>query len=871
MNGTPSPSDFWAKLKYKNNERSTGEIVAWNPLLAHSADVAAVTEVLLQRTILRERLATLVGWDELSDVHVARLSALAAIHDAGKVNQGFQNRAFGEKPTADHVSPIVSIFEADRPVEYLESLNVIELLDWFPDGHGQEAVYRFLLATWGHHGQPVKPQSFNPLLWEASGARDPLEGLEELVSYARKWFPSAFSGEARPFPIDPPLQHAFNGVLTLADWIGSDADLFDFADSREDPMPRARKQAREAVEQLFLDPQPARQSMSSDAGFDHILEDPSWDPYPIQQAVRDVPIRENGGLVVLESDTGSGKTEAALARFVRLFQVGRVDGMYFAVPTRTAAQQLHERVREAAKRLFPENARPPVVQAVPGYIKADDVEATRLPGFEVRWDDAIEHRGWAAESSKRYLAGPIVVGTVDQALLSALQASHAHMRAAALMRHFLVVDEVHASDAYMTRLMDRVLGQHLAAGGHALLMSATLGASARVHLTTGGRASVPCLEEAVGQDYPFVTYARAARQEPEHVHAASSGKSKTVEPDVRPLAGDAQAVAELALENAWQGARVLVIRNLVDDCMAVQRALEDRAGRDTALLFGVNETPAPHHSRFAPDDRQELDRAIEETFGKDALERGVVAVATQTVEQSLDLDADLMITDLCPMDVLLQRIGRLHRHSRARPDGFETARCVVLTPEERDLTPAITGDGSAIKGQHGHGTVYDDLRVIEATWQVLEDDALAPWQIPEDNRQLVERATHPEPLRTIVEDGGDAWDQHEQWVLGARQADLQAAGYVELDRSQHFGEELFPDDLQKVRTRLGQDDHRILLPEPILGPFGKTIGELSVSEWQLGEPPETEEASDVTAFEGGFRFAFSGETFQYDRFGLAVD
>jgi CRISPR-associated endonuclease/helicase Cas3 len=451
-------------------------------------------------------------------------------------------------------------------------------------------------------------------------------------------------------------------------------------------------------------------------------------------------------------------------------------------------------------------------------------------------------------------------------LLSTLQASHAHMRAAALLRHFLVVDEVHASDAYMTRLMDRVLDQHLAAGGHALLMSATLGASARVHLTTDD-GNVPDPDDAEDEDYPLVTHVDADRTDPESIHAASSDASKTVEPALSDAADAPKEVARRALDHAQNGARVLVIRNLVDDCIETQEELESLA-EDETLLFGVGDTPAPHHSRFAPDDRQRLDDAVENTFGPDTPNRGVVAVATQTVEQSLDLDADLMITDLCPMDVLLQRIGRLHRHSRTRPDGYETARCVVLTPEERDLAPHISDDGQAF-GPHGLGTVYGDLRVLDATWTVLGNDALAPWRIPDDNRTLVERATHPEALRAVVDDGDDAWHRHEQWVLGARQADRQATGHVTIDRTEPFGAEPFPDDLGPAKTRLGQEDYRVELPNPAPGPFGTPIKELSVSAWQLDDPPETEEASDVSREDGGFSFRFSGHSFQYDRLGLS--
>lgn len=863
MDGAPNSSQFWAKLKHRDGDRSTGEVVAWHPLLAHSADVAAVTEVLLQRTILRTRLASLIGWENLSDVHVARLSALAALHDAGKVNHGFQNRAFGKTPEADHVTPMANVYNAADPLAYLAPLGIADLQDWAAD---LDVLGHLLLATFGHHGTPVPPGAHDPMLWENSDDRDPEAGLARLDAHVREWFPAAYDGTAPAFPATPAFQHAFNGLLTLADWIGSDETFFPFADTLDAPMERARAHAAEAVDALFLDPSGPRAALATDSGFDQILEQPTWDPYPIQKAVRDVPLHHNGGLAVLESDTGSGKTEAALARFVRLFQAGAVDGLYFAVPTRTAATQLHDRITAAVQRLFPEDQRPPVVQAVPGYIKADDVTATRLPdSFAVRWDEEVQHRGWAAESSKRYLAGPIAVGTVDQVLLSTLQASHAHMRAAALLRHFLVVDEVHASDAYMTRLMDRVLDQHLAAGGHALLMSATLGASARVHLTTDD-GDVPDPDDAEDEAYPLVTHVDADRTDPESIHAASSDASKTVEPE---LSGDAdapRAVARRALDHAQNGARVLVIRNLVDDCIETQKELESLA-EDETLLFGVGGTPAPHHSRFAPDDRQRLDDAVENTFGPDTPNRGVVAVATQTVEQSLDLDADLMITDLCPMDVLLQRIGRLHRHSRTRPDGYNTARCVVLTPEERDLTPHISDDGLAF-GPHGLGTVYGDLRVLDATWTVLANDALAPWRIPEENRLLVERATHPEALRAVVTEGGEAWHRHEQWVLGSKQADRQATGHVTIDRDQPFGVEPFPDDLGTAKTRLGQEDYRVELPTPAPGPFGTPIEELSVSEWQLDDPPETEAATDVSAEDGGFTFQFSGHSFRYDRFGL---
>jgi CRISPR-associated endonuclease/helicase Cas3 len=911
MQGPPKPHQFWAKLHPDYPEKKN-----WHPLLAHSADVAAVTEALLEQTILRDRLASLIGWEDLDPVHIARLSALAAIHDAGKVNHGFQNNAFrGAQPRRGHVKPIVAVLEGSQHIEQiLFALRIGEMLDddWFPN---IVTLKGFLRATWGHHGEPISPRAhtFNIDLWEGGESPTPMDGLEEIGEATGQWFSEAFDREVRPFPRDAVFQHAFNGVLTVADWIGSDsANFFDFADDlEEDPIHDAKKQARSAIEELFLDASKTRERLPEDVGFDRVL--PDHEPHKIQRKVRNLRVHESGSLTVLESDTGSGKTEAAVARFFHLFQEEEpalVDGMYFAVPTRTAAKQLHGRLKEIRDKVFeevPKEERPPVVQAVPGYIKADEVEGitedeegTPLPNFEVLWPDEMpKTRGWAAENPKRYLTGAIVVGTIDQVLLSTLRVNHAHMRASALLRHFLVVDEVHASDPYMTHMLNKVLDQHMSAGGHALLMSATLGASARVHFTTNGTGRLPSLEEAESDDYPLVTHVDAARTNPESCYASSGGQPKVVEPNERSIAEKPEAIAELALEKAQRGARVLIIRNTVSGCIETQREVESAAEDNDLFLFGIQKekegefVPTPHHSRFSSVDRKLLDSALENAIGKKSdREEGIVVVATQTVEQSLDIDADLLITDLCPMDVLLQRIGRLHRHSkkqsdRERPEGFKTARCIILTPENRDLSSAIVesgkNEGSGLNGPHGLGTVYSDLRAIEATWRVIENDDLRPWHIPTSknnefanagNRTLVERSTHETRLSEIVEQfveqGKDVWETHHEWVLGTNLADRDAAGFVEIDRGEQYGVREFNGNLESVKTRLGRDDYRIILPIDVPSPLSsdESISELSVSEWKVDEPPETEEAEDVTTFDGGFTFNYGGYAFRYNRFGL---
>ena len=869
-----TPEDFWAKLKITN-----GEVVEWHPLLAHCADVAAVAEALLQRSILRRRHARLLGLDDLSSAHIGRLAYLVALHDAGKTNHGFQRKAFDEKGRREgHVSVILNLLLESRSSivkEAFEALALVDMADWFDTEAG---LWNTLSATLAHHGRPVAAETpATTQIWQPNDVRDPVAGLRRLRTAAESWFPAAFTDDVEPFDPSPPFQHAFNGLVTLADWIGSDDSIFEYADSLEDRMPDARRFAAEAVEEMGLAPSSYREELGHEPpDFSRVSEFP---PYEIQQACMDLDLHERGSLTILESNTGSGKTEAVLARFLRLFHAGLVDGLYFALPTRTAATQLHVRVTEAMKRAFDENESPQVVLAVPGYLRVDDSEGRRaqdvdprLPKFEVLWPDneseRFRYRAWAAEQPKRYLSGVIAVGTIDQALLSCLQVNHAQLRATSLMRHLLVVDEVHASDEYMTTLLEEVLDRHLEAGGHALLMSATLGSAAASRFL---KQSTMSYERAVNLPYPLLRHVSAAREDVELVaaraqHAQDDAPEldKDVRPTPIPIAGDAEAIAQRALDAASEGARVLVIRNTVGLCMDVQQALEQQTPNDDSRLFRVAGRPAPHHSRYAAADRKTLDERIEEDLGKRSDRSGFVVVATQTVEQSLDLDADLMLTDLCPIDVLLQRVGRLHRHQRRRPAGFEQPRVEVLVPDSRDLSEYITQ-----QGKYGHGYVYADLRIIELTWRLVEDRDI--WSIPEHNRELVEFATHPARLDAVATELGDVWSTHQKEVRGNQLGDRQQARLSKIKRDKPFAEAAFPPEIEDSRpkTRLGLEDRRVGFEEPIVGPFGHRLSELTIPQHLCRHvPADVELATNVRADENSCTFRFDTLTFHYDRLGL---
>ena len=866
----------------------------------HLADVGACFEALLEQPTIRMRLARTGEREDLDRATVSRLSVLAALHDIGKVNMGFQTQIWrpedlpgGRVPASfrrvGHTRDTVPVLDENGDTEtsswFFPALGFDEMLQW-DDRDGLTTCSLFVAAL-SHHGLPLNLQetlSPNPALWRGFGGLDPRECVGRIAGLVREWFPDAFGGNREALPPQPTFQHMFLGLCTLADWIGSDEGWFKYRGEPDDGyMAHARRQARHAVEATGLDIREQRDlfgGMPPRTGFSDLFEVPGGASNAIQRRTAlETPLDEP--LVIIESETGSGKTEAALWRFARMYEARLVDGLYFALPTRSAASQLHARVNRFIARMFPEEHQPEPVLAVPGYLKAGDFTGKHLGDYQVWWEGqgtgGTPGRRWAAEGAKRFLAAQIAVGTVDQAMMGALKVRHAHMRAACLARNLLVVDEVHASDTYMRVIIENLLEAHLGAGGYVLLMSATLGSHARRSLLSVGHslfdANSITTGEAEAIPYPAVI---TRGPEGEMVSEAGwNGREKRVYVQASVAMADFPETARLALEAARQEAKVLVVRNTVGFAIQTQEALEGTAGPDDRpLLFSCGGVAALHHGRFAAEDRRLLDAAVEEQVGRNREGGGRVVVGTQTLEQSLDIDADLLITDLCPVDVLLQRIGRLHRHARpeGRPAGFEEAVCHVLLPDGDDLSPLLK-QGSNRNGLGPGGYVYEDLRILEATRRLVvkRSDKGDPWIIPGMNRLLVERSTHPEALEALADELGDDWIVHGHDVTGERLAEGLTARDAVIQRDATFLERgvVFGNAEEKIRTRLGDEGVTVTFEVPATSPFdeGMEIPQLSIPH-HMGRGLDPQNPVQTTLTEGGFEFAVGEARFRYDRLGL---
>ena len=325
---------------------------------------------------------------------------------------------------------------------------------------------------------------------------------------------------------------------------------------------------------------------------------------------------------------------------------------------------------------------------------------------------------------------------------------------------------------------------------------------------------------------------------------------------------------------------MLVVRNTVAAAVATLKALEALAQRQQLTtaqggnwLFKVNGISTVHHSRYSRPDRRLFDQAVETQLGKVRKDfGGRVIIGTQTLEQSLDIDADLLITDLCPMDVLLQRIGRLHRHTRPdaeRPEGFRQPRAWVLTPADHNLTPMLARSRNGLGRFRDGGGIYPDLRMIEATQRLIQ--ARPSRQIPADNRVLVEHATHPQALLAIESELGEDWLKHGQAIEGGLSA-LRSIGNIHVLRYEDtFGDEVFPDGEQKISTRLGAADRLVTFDPPQPGPFLQEVKQLALRFHQMpaGLSPDAQPVDIVALPEwAGFEFTLGITRYRYNRFGL---
>jgi CRISPR-associated endonuclease/helicase Cas3 len=633
---------------------------------------------------------------------------LAAAHDIGKLTPGFLLKA---RPHWDFTDAMGQTFyegnHAKVSQAYLGSL------------HGKKP-FNWVLAAGGHHGKYPSSSGRLPrineggLVWPAILRDELLRELEAVFGC----LPSSDIPKG-------PFVHWLTGFITFADWIGSDTCWFPLpppgplADC-ETPA-RVRNSAAKAVQDLGWH----RREVHAGRAFG-VLFPGVESPRPLQQAL--IAAMDSPGLYIVEAPMGVGKTEAALAASYRRWTEGEERGLYFALPTQLTSNRISDRVSAFLGNVVVDPSYHALVHGN-AWMNPERILAISPTAGDVA--GAADLSGWYASGRKALLAG-FGTGTIDQAIMSCLPVKHSALRLFALSGKIVIIDEVHSYDPYTSALVDRTVNWLLEVGCTVIVLSATLAAARRKSLVLAAGAD----ELEISSAYPLITKVAKGSRHSESIPVdATDLTSSRVLTETVSNASD-QIWQDLA-NAAESGACVVVIRNTVALAQETYRQIKSRC-RDRGVTFGLL------HSRFPQFKRDENEAGWMERLGKNGASRpqGCILVATQVIEQSVDIDADLLVTDLAPVDLILQRLGRLHRHQRPRHEGFENPRCLVLMP-----TVDWNADEITIKAALGPSAfVYPPSALFQAERVLL---ALADHTItlPQDIRPLVEEACRlPEPL-----------------------------------------------------------------------------------------------------------------------------
>lgn len=727
MNSLSSPellASYWGKAA--PNMAAVGP--NHHTVLGHSLDVAACAFVLVkQNPVLLRQLSTHSGVP--ADYVAITFAAVCALHDVGKLDTRFQRKA---PEVADALRPHSSAVTRTKydhgaqgfvQIEDDESISV-HLLTLLGDGG-----LLLLRAVCGHHGEfPARaepdPKTDLPLALRREDERARTLLVESVVEL--------FSplGAVLPWtaPIDGGLVQRLGGLCAIADWLGSNVDHFPY---RSGPLKNLKDYWGTACTRAVsacMESGLVRASVSP-RSFSDLF--PGYSPRDVQILTEKVPV-DVPGLVIVEAEMGKGKTEAALSVAARFLEAGLSDGLTVALPTMATSNAMFGRIKALIPNLFP-GAQVQIALAHGRASRNPQMRALIAHGLVARDLDAPEATVSCARwllKKKRILLAQVGVGTIDQALQAALVVRHQFVRMFGLSRNVIVIDEVHAYDAYMEVLLEHLLSWLGALNVPVLLLSATLPSQRRAALARawqGIRQSEGELDlgfaSAVSQPYPLVTVATKSTTT---TLSADAEASRTIAIEhcaqIDDSVNDLARTAGRLVEAARSGARVVWIRNTVGEA---QRAF----GAVSALAEGVEHLL--FHARFRGCDRSNVEAKVLDRFGKSAPVGGRVLVATQVVEQSLDLDFDELHTDLAPIDLMFQRAGRLHRHERVRLPGFEQPRLIVHTPSGAAVEKLRFGPSQYV---YDVGTLWIANRTVRSR---------STFQFPGDLRLLVEETYHP--------------------------------------------------------------------------------------------------------------------------------
>jgi CRISPR-associated endonuclease/helicase Cas3 len=668
--------------------------------------------------------------------------ALAALHDVGKVSPGFLRKLLLKIATQLQADLDTLKKDISNYCEYHQTMSEAHFRKLYP---GKDVEAKILGSHHGFRNEEPYPDNF--VSYGGAAWSKERTNLSEVLI---KTFGSPLIN------VSGVWADVCAGLLSLCDWIASNEYYFSQKGGLADAEIKAK--AHTVIKSLgWIDSKILPGKVFGDLFNDGKV---SFKPNSLQKMIGEMYC--GPGIYLIEDATGNGKTEAALDLCYRLLKDAHHCGMFFALPTRVTSNKIHERVLQWMKNAYDKGMAPRLIH---GHSFLEDME--NVGPFSVG-------NGWF-NSNRRGLILPFGVGTVDQLLMSILTTRFNFVRTFGLVNKVVVLDEVHCYDVYTGKLLDLLVKRLRELNCTVVMLSATLTQKRKEELFGHNLKKVGT--------YPLITVQRADGK----MRYKSAKKSSTKIVRVRKMHQIGMALNE-AVKRANAGQQVLWVCNLVDKAVAIHNQLKGMVPESATL-----------HSRFIPSLRRPLEEKWLTRLGKKGdRSKGCILVTTQVCEQSVDIDADFLITDIAPSDMLLQRIGRLHRHPFSnRPCDPEVW---IMTPDLQNITSA-----KELRAAFGNTALLYSPFVLYRTYrQWLRRGIIS---VPDDIRDILEntyRDTVPQDPAWVKE----LWDDLQGTRFAYKKFAVACTGsFVQIDDDDldlHVVDPEDEEDEYPPQTRIGR-------------------------------------------------------------------
>ena len=724
---------LWAKKEEKDG------LMYWLPLTVHLEDTGRIMGLLWEHWMSEGQKMTIAD-----DTDIGKQIAIfiGAIHDIGKASPAFQlKKGFANSKDLDK-----ELIEKLVRVGFIgiDSPDLLSSPEKTPHGLAGEVILSVLSDRFkkendigsivgGHHGRPIDNKS---IISEtlASYKKNLFQSENEDSDIYKIWLSihtdilnnalknSGFK-RCEDIPVlSQPAQAMLLGLLTMADWISSNTYFFPLIGIFYDADIDMNKRCEYGFKKW-------KKSNGSDIWLPEIYADCNelfkerfgFEPRNVQSIfAKTISDAKNPGLIILEAPMGLGKTEAALVGAEELAIKSGRGGLFFGLPTQATSNGIFPRIISWLGKLSANLGERRGLRLVHGkaFLNEEYNNLTNASNIDIDGDNEGKE-GFVVNQwfcgKKTAIMDDFVVGTVDQLLMMALRQKHLALRHLGLSKKVVVIDEVHAYDAYMDQYLNMALEWLGAYNVPVILLSATLPKKSRVdfikHYLTGKGVKFSKEDDMSNlmlEDYPLITY-------------TDNDKALNVK-DFAPIEDKRIEIKYTDTENLTKlldclldgGGNAGVIVNTVKKAQDIATLLSLKFGDSNVMLL---------HSSFIATDRVKNEEKLMKYLGKDGdRPQKLIVVGTQVIEQSLDIDFDVMISDIAPVDLLIQRMGRLHRHTRDnRPKKHEKPVIYVV------------GNDKNLEFESGSKAVYGGY-LLTRTGYFLGDNI----RLPSDISRLVQ-------------------------------------------------------------------------------------------------------------------------------------